>query len=138
MIESDNDIKECAICYEIIHTCDFYAKIESEPGDAVYHVDCLKKWINRSDNGIYSSKKISSYVIYSDQDIVERKILDGNYYVAIDDSPPEGSETSDTADSASDSASDRSFIAIYRLVAFTSLSIIFMIAVFVLHKSGKI
>lgn len=65
---------ECNICFTYINPNDQYAKIEKENG--VYHIDCLKRWLDSSNNnGIMTQSKVTSYNIYFKDKEISKIIL---------------------------------------------------------------
>lgn len=73
---------ECSICFTYIDTNTQYAKVSNENG--VYHVDCLKRWLESSNNnGIMTQNKINEYKLYfKDNEISTVKTATAAYQLA--------------------------------------------------------
>ncbi len=62
---------ECNICFNQIDKYNtHYAKIDNPDERGVYHLHCLQKWLETSNNGIMTQNKITAYHIYIHDDKV--------------------------------------------------------------------
>lgn len=63
----------CSICYNKLSDSP-YAKID-DPGEVgKFHIQCLEQWMQKSDRGIIVDKKITSYSVYHEDQLIETRI----------------------------------------------------------------
>lgn len=63
---------ECCICFDAVG--DEYAFINNEAERGIYHIGCLKEWITRSDNGILTQNKVTSYFVVKNGTTAEVRV----------------------------------------------------------------
>lgn len=65
----------CIICYNKINSGDMYAIIDNKHEKGKYHVNCLEKWLEKSNHGLLSQDEIKSYSVYDNDQIIQTNII---------------------------------------------------------------
>lgn len=81
IMSESSDILECEICSENLLIDQPFAKIDDTAEQGMYHVECLEKWLNQSNNGLHTQNKITSYSIYHNNELIEQHKINGQDYI---------------------------------------------------------
>jgi hypothetical protein len=68
-------MEECVICQTPIDN-KTYAFINNDHERGVYHINCLTEWLERTNTGILSEDKITSYLVFDNGTVREVTIAD--------------------------------------------------------------
>lgn len=105
-------MSECNICFNQINKYNmYYAKIDNPDERGVYHLHCLQKWLDTSNNGIMTQNKIIAYHIYISDD----KVLTINIENKVQPSAPILNYTPQTYQHYSSQIHDNSIIQEHRV-----------------------
>ena len=76
---------ECLICSHPLCEDQPYAMINNNNEKGKYHIECLERWLETSNNGLLTQDKIMSYNIYHNNNLIEQKnIISNNTDIIIE------------------------------------------------------
>ncbi|QKF94203.1 zinc finger protein RING/FYVE/PHD-type protein [Fadolivirus algeromassiliense] len=79
MTESSEELG-CEICFYKVDDDQPYCKIDNKRENGKYHIECLERWLQKSNNGLHTQDKIISYSVYHGTELIETIKVDQKLY----------------------------------------------------------